>query len=82
MLYDVIIVLIVDLCEGNDILFVLEGLFCLVFYVVLFDFKEKYMCEFFRIWLILFLVILKLIIDCLGDFYEKIGVLLVGDLCL
>lgn len=79
MLYDVIIVLIVDLCEGNDILFVLEGLFCLVFYVVFIDFNLKYFCEFFRIRMILLLSSLKLIVDYLVDYFMGIGVLFVGD---
>lgn len=81
-LYDFIIGLICDLFYNKEVIIVFDGFLCLVFYVVLVDFNFKFLSEFFRIWVIFFLISLKLIIDCLVGYYYKIGVLFIGDLCL
>lgn len=59
---------------------VLDGLLWLVLYVVFVDGDLKYLSELFRIWLILLLISLKLIVECLESYYNRNGVLFVGDL--
>lgn len=65
--------------KGDEFVIIFCGLLCLVcWYFVVFDFDFKYWYEFLRIWVVFFLMILKLIIDCLKGYYS--GVLFVGDL--
>lgn len=65
---------------GNEVIFVFEGLLCLVFFVVFMDVDLKYVSEFFKVCVILLLMSMKLIVDCFKDYYSKIGLFLVGDL--
>lgn len=82
--YEVVLSLIVDLFEGfegDELVIVLDGLLCVVFFVVFMDFSFRYFCEFFRIWVVFLLISLKLIVDFVV-YYSKKGVLFVGNLCL
>ena len=81
-LYDVIIAPIVDLVNGEELIFAPEGPLCLVPYAALMDSESKYLCESFRIRVIPSLTTLKLITDCPAEFHNKAGALLVGDPCL
>ena len=78
-LYDIIVTPIADLIDGNELIFVPEGPFCLVPYAALENSKSKYLCESFRIRVLPSLRALKLITDCPADFHNKTGALLVGD---
>ena len=79
--YDVVVAPIADLVDGNELIFVPEGPFCLVPYAALVDSKSKYLCESFRIRVLPSLTTLKLISDCPAEFHSKTGALLVGDPC-
>ena len=81
-LYDVIIIPIKDLINGNELMFVPEGPLCLAPYAAFMDSYSKYLSESFRIRVIPSLNSLKLIRDCLPDYHKKSGALLVGDPCL
>ena len=73
-LYDVIIGPIADLLEGDQLLFVPDGSFCLAPYSAL--------SESIRIHIIPSLTALRLIADAPEDFHSRSGALLVGDPCL
>ena len=73
-LYDVIIGPIADLLEGDQLLLVPDGPFCLAPYSAL--------SESIRIHIVPSLTALRLIADAPEDFHSRSGALLVGDPCL
>jgi len=81
-LYDVIISPIKDLINGNELIFVPEDPLCLAPYAAFMNTNSKYLSESFRIRVIPSLNSLKLIRDCLPDYHNKSGALLVDDPCL
>ena len=78
-LYDFLFGPIADLVQGHEVIFVPEGLLCLVPYAALMDLNSKYLCEALRIRVLPSLTTLKLITDCEADYHSKTGALLVGD---
>ena len=80
-LYDIIVTPIADLIDGNELIFVPEGPFCLIPYAALENSKSKYLFESFRIRVLPSLGTLKLITGCSAEFHNKTGALLVGDPC-
>ena len=80
-LYDIIVTPIAYLIDGNELIFVPEGPFCLVPYAALENSKSKYLFESFRIRVLPSLGTLKLITDCPAEFHNKTGALLVGNPC-
>ena len=79
LFYDCVIGPIADLLESDELIIVPEGPLCLIPYTACVDKAARYLSETTRIRILPSLTSLKMITDCLDDYHNKIGALLVGD---
>ena len=78
-LYHIVICPIADMLQCKEIVFVPNGPLCLAPFPALLDSNKNYLCESFRIRVILSLSSLAMIEDCPADYHNNCGALLIGD---